>query len=60
MRRIEAKRLVFVDEREVNTSMTPTHPRAPLSERAPGSVTTTWGSTTLIAAVSLDRVKVGL
>ena len=35
VRRIEAKRLVFVDETGVNTAMTPTHAWAQRGERAP-------------------------
>ena len=38
VRRIEAKRLVFVDETGVNTAMTPTHAWARRGERAKGSV----------------------
>jgi len=40
--------------------MTPTHAWAPRGERAPGSVPTSWGSTTVIAAVGLDGVKAPL
>ena len=36
VRRIEAKRLVFVDETGVNTAMTPTHAWARRGERAAG------------------------
>ena len=38
VRRIEAKRLVFVDETGVNTAMTPTHAWARRGERVEGSV----------------------
>ena len=54
VRRIEAKRLVFVDETGVNTAMTPTHAWARRGERAEGSVPSAWGSTTVIAALGLD------
>ena len=43
VRRIEAKRLVFVDETGVNTAMTPTHAWARRGERAEGSVPSAWG-----------------
>ena len=58
VRRIEAKRLVFVDETGVNTAMTPTHAWARRGERAEGSVPSAWGSTTVIAALGLDGVRV--
>ena len=35
VRRIDAKRLIFLDETGVNTAMTPTHAWAPRGERAP-------------------------
>ena len=54
---IDAKRLVFVDETGVNTAMTPSHAWAPRGERAVGSVPTSWGSTTVIAALALDGVR---
>ena len=50
VRRIEAKRLVFVDETGVNTAMTPTRAWARRGERAEGSVPSSWGSTTVIVA----------
>jgi transposase len=54
---IDAKRLVFVDETGVNTAMTPSPAWALRGERAVGSVPTSWGSTTVIAALSLDGVR---
>ena len=60
VRRIDAKRLIFLDETGVNTAMTPTHAWAPRGERATGSVPNSWGSTTVIAAVGLDGVKAPL
>ena len=60
VRRIEAKRLVFVDETGVNTAMTPTHAWARRGERAKGSVPSSWGSTTVIAALGLDGVRAPL
>src|SRR5512135_367070 len=60
VRRIEAKRLVFVDEMGVNTAMTPTHAWARRGERAEGSVPSAWGSTTVIAALGLDGVRAPL
>ena len=60
VRRIEAKRLVFIDETGVNTAMTPTHAWARRGERAEGSVPSSWGSTTVIAALGLDGVRAPL
>jgi transposase len=60
VRRIDAKRLTFIDETGINTAMTPTHAWAPRGERASGSVPASWGSTTVIAAVGLDGVKAPL
>jgi transposase len=55
--RIDAKRLVFVDETGINTAMTPTHAWAPRGQRAVGSVPHSWASTTVIAALALDGVR---
>jgi transposase len=60
VRRIEPKRLVFVDETGVNTAMTPTYAWAPRGERALGSVPTSWGTLTVIAALGLDGVRTPL
>lgn len=57
---IKPKRLVFVDETGVNTSMTRSHAWAPRGERAKGSAPTSWSATTVIAAVGLDGVKAPL
>jgi transposase len=57
---IKPKRLVFVDETGVNTSMTRSHAWAPRGERADGSVPTSWSATTVIAAMSLDGVRAPL
>ena len=57
---MDAKRLVFVDETGINTAMTPTHAWARRGQRAIGSVPTSWGSTTVIAALSLDGVRAPL
>ena len=57
VRKIEAKRLIFLDETGINTAMAPTHAWASRGERAVGSVPTSWGSTTVIAAIGLDGVK---
>ena len=57
---INPKRLVFVDETGVNTSMTRSHAWAPRGERAGGSVPTSWSATTVIAAMGLDGVKAPL
>jgi len=60
VRRIEPKRLVFVDETGVNTAMTPTYAWALRGERALGSVPTSWGTLTVIAALGLDGVRTPL
>jgi len=60
VRRIEPKRLVFVDETGVNTAMTPTYAWVPRGERALGSVPTSWGTLTVIAALGLDGVRAPL
>jgi len=57
---IRPKRLVFVDETGVNTSMTRSHAWAPRGQRAGGAVPTTWSATTVIAALGLDGVKAPL
>ena len=57
---MDAKRLVFVDETGINTAMTPTHAWARRGKRAIGSVPTSWGSTTVIAALGLDGVRAPL
>ena len=60
VRRIEAKRLVFVDETGLNTAMTPTHAWARRGERTEGSVPSSWGSTTVIAARRPDGERAPL
>ena len=60
VRRIEAKRLVLVEETGVNKAMTPTNAWARRGERAEGSVLFAWGSTTVIAALGLDGVRAPL
>jgi transposase len=58
--KIPPKRLVFVDETGLNTSMTRSHAWAPRGERAKGSVPTSWSATTVIAALGLDGVRAPL
>jgi transposase len=58
--KIEAKRLIFLDETGINTAMTPTYAWALRGERARGSVPTSWRSRTVIAALGLDGVKAPL
>lgn len=58
--KIAPKRLVFVDETGINTSMTPTHAWAPRGERAVGSVPTSWATFTVIAALGLEGVRAPL
>src|SRR3954470_7632689 len=50
---IGPRRLVFVDERGADTSMTRTHGRAPVGERVHGAVPGHWDSVTLIGGVRL-------
>lgn len=53
--RLDARRLVFVDESGFNTSMTRLRARAPKGERAYGKVPRNRGkNTTLIAAITLE------
>ena len=54
VRKIEPKRLVFLDETGVATTMTLGYGWAPRGERVVGSIPKSWRSTTLIAAVALD------
>lgn len=54
VRRIEPKRLVFLDETGIATTMTLGYGWGPRGERVVGAIPTTWKSTTLIAAVALD------
>lgn len=60
VKKIESKRLVFVDETGVTTAMTPTHARSPRGERAVGSAPGAWESVTVISALSLDGVRAPL
>jgi transposase len=57
VRRVEPKRLVFVDETGVTTAMTPAYAWSPRGERAVDSAPASWESVTVIAALSLDGVR---
>lgn len=57
VKKIEAERLVFVDETGVTTAMTATHAWAPRGERAVDSAPGSWESVTVIAALGLDGVR---
>ena len=57
---MDAKRLVFVDETGINTAMKPTDAWARRGKRDIGSVRTSWGSTTVIAALGLDDERAPL
>jgi transposase len=57
VRAIEAKRLVFVDETGVTTTMTPAYAWAPRGERAVDSAPASWKTFTVIAALGLDGVR---
>jgi transposase len=60
VKRIEPKRLVFVDETGVTTAMTPAYGRAPRGQRVEGSALASWESVTVIAAMGLDGVRAPL
>jgi transposase len=55
-RMTDAKRLVFLDETGLNTSMTTRYGWAPRGERVEDDVPTSWSTTTLVAAINLDGV----
>jgi transposase len=52
----DAKRLVFLDETGLNTSMTTAYGWAPRGARVEGRVPTSWSTTTLVAAIGLTGV----
>jgi transposase len=60
VRRIEAERLIFVDETGITTTMTPAYAWAPRGVRAVDSVPASWETTTLIAALGLQGVRATL
>ena len=60
VKRVEPKRLVFVDESGVTTAMTRAYGWAPRGERAVGSAPSSWESLTVIAALGLDGVRAPL
>ena len=60
VKRIDPKRLVFVDETGITTAMTPTYAWAPKGERAVGSAPASWETVTVIAALGLDGVRAPL
>ena len=60
VKRVEPKRLVFVDESGVTTAMTQAYGWAPRGERAVGSAPSSWESLTVIAALGLDGVRAPL
>jgi transposase len=60
VKRIEPRRLVFVDETGVTTAMTPTHAWAPRGERAAGAVPASWETITVTAALGLEGVRAPL
>ncbi len=51
---IEPKKLVFVDETGITTTMTPAYGRAPRGDRVVDSVPASWETVTVIAALKLD------
>ena len=60
VKRVELKRLVFVDETGVTTAMTRAYGWAPRGERAVGSAPGSWESLTVIAALGMDGVRAPL
>jgi transposase len=60
VKRIDAGRLVFVDETGVTTAMTPAYGWARRGERAIGSAPGAWETVTVIAALGLDGVRAPL
>jgi transposase len=60
VKKIEPKRLIFVDETGVTTAMTPSRAWSPRGERAVDSSPGAWESVTVIAALSLDGVRAPL
>jgi transposase len=52
-----AERLLFIDETGINLSMTRTHARTPMGERAVDAVPKNWGdNVTVTAALTLDGI----
>ncbi len=60
VKRVEPKRLLFVDESGVTTAMTRAYGWAPRGERAVGSAPGSWESLTVIAALGRDGVRAPL
>ena len=60
VRQIETKKLVFVDETGVTTTMTPAYARAPRGQRAVDSTPASWETVTVIAGLGLDGVRAPL
>lgn len=56
-RRLDAKRLIFLDETGVDTTMTPTHGWAPRGRRVEGSAPKSWSTTTVVSAMGLDGLR---
>jgi transposase len=56
-RRLDARRLIFLDEAGIDTSMTPTRAWAPRGRRAEGSAPKSWSTTTVVSAMGLDGVR---
>jgi transposase len=57
---IEPKRLIFVDETNLTTTMTPAYAWAPRGQRAVDSAPASWETFTVIAALGLDGVHAPL
>jgi len=59
-RMMDAKRLYFLDETSLTTTMTTAYGWAPRGERVVESVPTSWTATTLISAIGLDGVAASM
>jgi transposase len=60
VKKIDPRRLIFVDETGVTTAMTPAYAWSPRGERAHASAPGAWESVTVIAALGLDGVRAPL
>lgn len=56
VRKIDAKRLVFLDETGLSTTLTPGYAWSPRGERAVGKAPASWRKSTCLAAISWRRV----
>lgn len=57
VKRIAVRRLIFLDETGVDTSMTSKYGWAPKGRRVEGSAPKSWSTTTVVSAIGLDGVR---